>query len=86
MEFKDRQIICKQCWKPFTFSAGEQLFFAQRQFLNDPKTCKPCRADRSTVKIETAAKCARCGEVAIVPFKATQGRPVFCRACFSVQN
>ena len=29
------------------------------------------------------AKCAECGEECEVPFKPTEGKPVYCRACFA---
>ena len=29
------------------------------------------------------AKCAECGQECEVPFKPTEGRPVFCRECFA---
>ena len=29
------------------------------------------------------AKCSVCNEVAVVPFKPTPGKPVYCKACFS---
>ena len=29
------------------------------------------------------AKCAECGKECEVPFKPTQGRPVYCRECFA---
>jgi CxxC-x17-CxxC domain-containing protein len=28
-------------------------------------------------------KCTDCGEIAMVPFKPTAGKPVYCRTCFS---
>ncbi len=28
----------------FIFTAGEQLFFLDKQFKNDPKRCKPCKS------------------------------------------
>jgi CxxC-x17-CxxC domain-containing protein len=33
-------------------------------------------------KVETRTKCSQCGKETTVPFKPTQGRPVFCRECF----
>jgi CxxC-x17-CxxC domain-containing protein len=32
--------------------------------------------------VETSATCTQCGKETIVPFKPTQGRPVYCRECF----
>jgi CxxC-x17-CxxC domain-containing protein len=29
------------------------------------------------------AKCTSCGKTAMVPFKPTAGKPVYCRECFS---
>jgi CxxC-x17-CxxC domain-containing protein len=29
------------------------------------------------------AKCNSCGKMAMVPFKPTPGKPVYCRECFS---
>ena len=31
---------------------------------------------------ETHAVCSQCGKETTVPFKPTQGRPVFCKDCF----
>jgi len=42
---EDRTIQCADCGQPFTFSAGEQEFYAQRG-MSEPKRCKECRAAR----------------------------------------
>jgi len=34
---------CIDCGEEFIFTAGEQEFFAQRGFDNEPKRCKACR-------------------------------------------
>ena len=33
-------------------------------------------------KVETRTTCSQCGKDTTVPFRPTQGRPVFCRECF----
>jgi len=43
-EFIDRVLKCADCGAEFVFTAGEQLFFHDKQFKSDPKRCKPCRA------------------------------------------
>lgn len=48
-DYTDREITCKDCKTPFTFTAGEQQFFAERQF-SDPVRCKPCRDYRKAQK------------------------------------
>jgi CxxC-x17-CxxC domain-containing protein len=49
MEFVDRLLTCADCGGEFIFTAGEQLFFLDKQFKNDPKRCKPCKSRRSTL-------------------------------------
>ena len=89
MEFKDRVLKCNDCGAEFVFTAGEQLFFHDKQFKNDPKHCKQCKAKRASggrVRSETRTTCSECGQETTVPFKPTQGRPVLCRSCFQRQQ
>ena len=85
MEFQDKVLKCADCGKDFIFTAGEQLFFRDKQFHNNPKRCKACKLKRgggSSVRAETRTHCSVCGEETTVPFRPTQGRPVLCRSCF----
>jgi CxxC-x17-CxxC domain-containing protein len=93
-----RQVLkCTDCGNDFVFTAGEQLFFFDKQFKNDPKRCKLCKAKRAGLgrsanpnapsvlpysRTETRTECSACGIETTVPFKPTQGRPVLCRSCF----
>lgn len=43
MEYKDITIICKDCQKEFVFTAGEQQFYAEKGFTNQPVRCPECR-------------------------------------------
>jgi len=101
MEFTDRILKCSDCGNEFIFTAGEQLFFYDKQFKNDPKRCKLCKAKRAGLgrtatgtgavtlplsRTETRTKCSACGVETTVPFKPTQGRPVLCRSCFQVKR
>ena len=95
-EFVDRLLTCVDCRGQFVFTAGEQIFFLDKQFKNDPKRCKPCKAKRATLgsrpgagsgsaalaRTETRTECSECHIETTVPFKPTQGRPVLCRQCF----
>ena len=45
--------ICEDCGKEFVFTAGEQEFYAEKGFTNEPKRCKECRDKR---KAEFASK------------------------------
>lgn len=99
MEFQDKVLKCVDCGQDFTFTAGEQLFFHDKQFKNEPKRCKMCKSKRQATapapgngtqhaysKVETRTTCSGCGKETTVPFKPTQGRPVFCRQCFTEQK
>ena len=48
MSFEDRQLACRECGRDFTFTAGEQEFFAQKGFTNEPGRCPECRAARKS--------------------------------------
>jgi len=71
MEFQDKLLKCVDCGKDFVFTAGEQLFFHDKQ-----------RGGGSSVRAETRTHCSVCGQETTVPFRPTQGRPVLCRSCF----
>jgi CxxC-x17-CxxC domain-containing protein len=101
MEFTDRILKCSDCGNEFVFTAGEQLFFYDKQFKNDPKRCKLCKAKRAGLgrtangngavtlplsRTETRTKCSVCSVETTVPFKPTQGRPVLCRSCFQLKR
>ena len=72
MEFQDKILKCIDCGADFVFTAGEQLFFYDKQFKNEPKRCKSCKAKRVSVfgappppgqsyrytKVETQATCS----------------------------
>lgn len=101
MQFEDRVLKCADCGNDFVFTAGEQLFFYDKQFKNDPKRCKLCKAKRAGLgrstaagasaalplsRTETRTTCSACGVETTVPFKPTQGRPVLCRSCFQLKR
>jgi hypothetical protein len=41
--YKDETLTCKDCGQEFTFTAGEQEFYAEKGFQNKPQRCKTCR-------------------------------------------
>jgi len=97
MEFQDKLLTCVDCGTEFVFTAGEQMFFHDKQFRNEPKRCKNCKTKRVSVvgaapamrgggggtgRVETRTNCSQCGKETTVPFRPTQGRPVLCRECF----
>ena len=51
-EYKDKVIKCTDCGEEFIFTAGEQAFYDEKGFNNEPKRCKQCREKRKQEKKE----------------------------------
>ncbi|GAC1655650.1 MAG: zinc-ribbon domain containing protein [Candidatus Dormibacteraceae bacterium] len=89
MSYADRTLTCRDCGKDFTFTAGEQEFYAQRGLMNEPRRCYDCRQvrrsgdgrDRGPRELHEVV-CSNCGKPAQVPFVPTGSRPVYCADCF----
>ena len=85
--YEDKTLVCKECGNEFVFTAGEQEFYAERGFQNEPQRCKPCRDARKNAargpREYFTAVCANCGGEARVPFEPKSDRPVYCSDCFA---
>jgi CxxC-x17-CxxC domain-containing protein len=96
-EYQDRILQCIDCDEEFVFTAGEQHFFADKGLKNEPKRCKDCKAKKNErilavsqayaqgihrEPVVVPVNCALCGIETTIPFRPTQGRPVYCRDCF----
>ena len=85
--YEDKTLVCKDCGSEFVFTAGEQEFYAEKGFENEPQRCKACRdARKNSVKAAREmfeATCASCGGTAKVPFRPREDRPVYCSDCFA---
>ena len=44
--YQDKTLVCKDCGAEFVFTAGEQEFYAEKGFQNEPSRCKACRQAR----------------------------------------
>ena len=84
--YEDKTLVCKDCGQEFVFTAGEQEFYAERGFNNEPLRCPDCRkARKNSIKQNRTMYeivCAECGAVAKVPFEPRHDRPVYCSECF----
>lgn len=85
--YEDKTLTCKDCGATFVFTAGEQEFYAEKGFVNEPQRCKECRAarkmnQRGEREIFTTV-CSSCGAEARVPFKPRDDREVLCSECFA---
>ena len=38
--YEDKTLVCKECGNQFVFTAGEQEFYAERGFQNEPQRCR----------------------------------------------
>ncbi len=47
-EFQDRVLKCVDCGADFVFTAGEQQFYHEKDFKNEPKRCKSCKTKRQS--------------------------------------
>lgn len=43
---EDKKVICKDCGCEFIFTVGEQTFYQEKGFENEPQRCPECRAER----------------------------------------
>ena len=98
--YTDKVLSCADCGQEFAFTASEQEFYAQRQF-SDPRRCPSCRASRKAARGDSGgssygasrgpremftATCSSCGREAQVPFRPTNGKPVYCNDCFATRR
>jgi len=91
MSFEDRTLTCKECGGEFVFTAGEQEFYAEKGFENEPQRCRACRANRRAAKNGRPREmytvtCASCGVETQVPFQPRNERPVYCRECYEAHK
>ena len=78
--YQDKTLVCRDCGQEFVFTAGEQEFFAEKGFLNDPVRCRECRAAKKNAhreKVSYRTVCAKCGAETEVPFIPKNDKPVF---------
>lgn len=45
MTYQDQMLTCRDCGQTFPFTSGEQEFYAQRGYTNQPGRCPTCRAN-----------------------------------------
>jgi CxxC-x17-CxxC domain-containing protein len=43
MSFEDKNLTCRDCGEAFVFTAGEQEFYQEKGFTNEPTRCPNCR-------------------------------------------
>jgi len=94
--FEDKTLFCRDCGSEFVFTAGEQEFYAEKGFQNEPVRCKPCRDQRKAGRRTNGANgsrremhdaiCAACGVPTQVPFEPKSDRPIYCSECYQARR
>jgi CxxC-x17-CxxC domain-containing protein len=46
VSYVDKTLNCRECGQGFTFTAGEQEFYASHGLMNEPSRCPECRSAR----------------------------------------
>ena len=94
--YQDKTLTCKKCGKEFTFTAGEQAFYAEKGFRH-PQRCKSCRRKgkpapekpeqpKQPEKKRYKGVCAACGKTAWVPFQPQPEQLVYCAKCYAAMR
>jgi len=47
---EDKTLICEDCGQEFIFTVGEQEFYKEKGFENEPKRCKACRDKKKAAR------------------------------------
>lgn len=98
MEYEDKKLVCRDCGVQFTWTKGEQEFFASKGFTNSPTRCPECRKkNRSGKKDDKRSqsspapeanvqiKCKACGKISTVNFQPKNPNDLLCAECFEKQ-
>ena len=86
--FQDKTLVCRDCGAEFVFTAGEQEFYAEKGFQNEPSRCKNCRQAHKQSRASAPREmhdviCAQCGKQTQVPFLPKNDKPVYCSECYA---
>ena len=76
----DQTLYCRDCGQKFTFTVGEQEFYASRGLTNAPTRCAECRAAR---KQNNGGGQARGGNNRGGGYREREDRPMYTATCAS---
>lgn len=46
----DKTLVCKDCGNEFVFTEGEQAFYKEKGFENEPQRCPDCRRAKKAAR------------------------------------
>jgi CxxC-x17-CxxC domain-containing protein len=97
MTYTEKALTCSDCGQSFSFTSGEQEFFASKGFTNEPRRCPACRSTKRAERLGNdggsfnnrgprqmyPSTCAQCGKQTEVPFQPRGDKPVYCLDCYN---
>ena len=48
----DKTMVCKDCQAEFLFTEGEQAFYKEKGFENEPQRCPSCRKAKKQARYD----------------------------------
>lgn len=90
MAYEDKTLVCRDCGKEFTWTAGEQEFFASKGFQNPPTRCpddrRKFKEQKRSGQTMTQITCKQCGNKGEVPFTPRNPDDILCADCFAKER
>ena len=81
-DFQDRVLACRKCGSNFIFTVAQQLFYAEKGFVNEPQLCDKCREEKKRHDPGVYyGVCSMCGKEVVFKFKPSRDRPIYCDKC-----
>lgn len=82
----DVELLCKDCGKPFVFTAKEQQFFVKQGFEHVPTRCASCRTlfreRREAGKQFVSIRCKMTGKIGRLPIEVDDASDAYTAESF----
>ena len=86
MSLSDQTLYCRDCNQPFTFTVGEQEFYASRGLTNNPSRCPDCRAAHKQNRDGGQRGGYSIGRSGGGGYRDREARPMYSATCASCGN
>jgi RNase P subunit RPR2 len=84
--FSDVELLCKDCGKPFIFTAKEQQFFVKQGFEHVPTRCANCRTllreKREAGRQFVSLRCKMTGKIGRLPIETDDPNDAYTAEAF----
>ena len=89
MEYRDKSLVCVECHQHVRLDRRRAALLRRQELQERAEALQGLQGQAQRAhgpatreRVETTAICSQCGKETTVPFKPTQGRPVYCKECF----